>query len=169
MHPCSGFYIVLGETQEGPAAMGSTLQGRGERSGEAERDDYLNLHLRSWERNSYERKKKKKLWLAFEEKKRTIKNAFALFRRRSSSPVSSQHMKDNNTPHQPLNFPALVKTQTADRGHVCAAPVICLLITCLSTARLCEASGGWQRGQGDRLGAVLHPSLFFPHLGEPAS
>lgn len=52
VHPCSGFYIVLGETQEGPAAMASTLQGRGERSEEAEKDDYLNLHLRSWERNS---------------------------------------------------------------------------------------------------------------------
>lgn len=56
-------------------------------------------------------------------------------------------MKDNNTPHQPLNFPALVKTQTADRGHVREAPVICLLITRLSTARLCEESNGWQRGQ----------------------
>lgn len=166
MHPCSGFYIVLGETQEGPAAMGSTLQGRGERSEEAERGDYLNLHLRSWERNSYERKKNCGLPLR---EKRTIKNAFALFRRCSSSTVSSQHMRDNNTPHQPLNFPALVKTQTADRGHVRAAPVICLLITCLSTARLREESDGWQRGQGDRLGAVLHPSLFFPHLGEPAS
>lgn len=71
MHPCSGFYIVLGETQEGPAAMGSTLQGRGERSEGAERGDYLNLHLRSWERNSYERKKK--LWLAFEGKKNNKK------------------------------------------------------------------------------------------------
>lgn len=30
------------------------------------------------------------------------------------------------------------KIQTADRGHVRAAPVICLLITRLSTARLCK-------------------------------
>lgn len=30
------------------------------------------------------------------------------------------------------------KIQTVDRGHVCVAPIICQLITRLSTARLCE-------------------------------
>ena len=57
-------------------------------------------------------------------------------------------MKDNNAPTNPeLSYDSLLpahtphthrKIQTADRGHVRAAPVICLLITRLSTARLCE-------------------------------
>lgn len=56
-----------------------TLQGRGERSEEVERNDYLDLHLRSWETARKEKKKKKNCGLALREK-RTIKNAFALFK-----------------------------------------------------------------------------------------
>lgn len=49
-----------------------TLQGRGERSEEVERNDYLDLHLRSWE-TARKEKKKKKLWLGFEGKKNNKK------------------------------------------------------------------------------------------------
>lgn len=81
------------------------------------------------------------------------------FRRRGRSPFPSRQTKGKNAPVSPelrailfsLRTPSPLHTrkiQTVDRGHVRAAPVICQLITRLSTARLSEEGEGRREGGG---------------------
>jgi hypothetical protein len=77
------------------------------------------------------------------EKEQQQKIMLSLFLHYGLNPFSSQQMEDNKAPPA-LNFhmilfslhtPPHIHRQNPDRGHVHAAPVICQLITCLSTAR----------------------------------